>query len=174
MKRRLFNLLALSSLLVFVAAAALWVWSYWRWNLWRLHPDSRNYYSLVFDSGRVGLIVTTYDAATPDTTWWGRGWNWTRNHRSPLPVPQAAQSVWDRMGFHYGDLPSVRGRAFRERVLVAPGWLPAAVTAPIPAAWVVNLLRRRARLAVGRCPQCGYDLRATPDRCPECGKAARS
>ena len=28
--------------------------------------------------------------------------------------------------------------------------------------------RRRTRHA-GTCPECGYDLRATPGRCPECG-----
>ena len=34
--------------------------------------------------------------------------------------------------------------------------------------------RRRLvrRVVAGRCPACGYDLRATPGRCPECGRAA--
>jgi hypothetical protein len=31
------------------------------------------------------------------------------------------------------------------------------------------MLRRSRRLSKGRCPECGYDIRATRDRCPECG-----
>ncbi len=34
----------------------------------------------------------------------------------------------------------------------------------------ISALIRRRRRSKGQCPQCGYDLRATPDQCPECGQ----
>jgi hypothetical protein len=36
-------------------------------------------------------------------------------------------------------------------------------------AWPAIALARRRKRKQGTCPQCGYDLRATPERCPECG-----
>jgi hypothetical protein len=35
---------------------------------------------------------------------------------------------------------------------------------------LLNLYRRKSRLASSLCPFCGYDLRASPTLCPECGK----
>ena len=43
-----------------------------------------------------------------------------------------------------------------------------------PTIWLLRFLgarRRNARLRGGRCPVCGYDLRAATTRCPECGTA---
>jgi hypothetical protein len=62
-------------------------------------------------------------------------------------------------------------------LLLVPRWLMVAATGLLPVLWLTSVYlnrlecRRRATIAAGRCPACGYDCRATPERCPECGNA---
>ena len=62
------------------------------------------------------------------------------------------------------------------RSLILPWWLVAACFAFLPSRWVYHWWRQkvvRARIDEARCPDCGYDMRATPGRCPECGAAPK-
>jgi hypothetical protein len=46
-------------------------------------------------------------------------------------------------------------------------WLVFAASSILPIVWVRHCVRERSRTCQGRCPTCGYDLRATPDRASE-------
>ena len=77
-----------------------------------------------------------------------------------------------RLNFDGGD----RG-VVRINEVYLPLWagvVPAGVVFLTMIGVVVRQGRRARRHAFGRCPACGYDLRATPGRCPECGTAAAS
>jgi hypothetical protein len=54
--------------------------------------------------------------------------------------------------------------------LVAPAWFVLVVSLVLPLRWVDAWRKRRKTFGPGRCPSCGYDMRATPERCPECGR----
>src|SRR4051812_27661429 len=71
------------------------------------------------------------------------------------------------------------GSAFRvtEWTLGLPHWFLIALAALPPAWWTRGAFFRRlarVRNIAGLCPQCGYDLRATPGRCPECGAGRKT
>jgi hypothetical protein len=57
----------------------------------------------------------------------------------------------------------------RARSIALPYWAIAVAFCILPGIVLLRFIRHTHRSRVGRCPSCGYDLRATPDRCPECG-----
>jgi hypothetical protein len=56
-----------------------------------------------------------------------------------------------------------------ESSVTVPHWFLIAALSIAPLAWATGLWRDRKRYPKGHCPNCGYDLRASPQRCPECG-----
>jgi hypothetical protein len=176
MKRRLLNLLTVLSLLLFLITVMLWFRSF----------RSFDQYCWVDDAtGREDEVVLLYGGVHV-----ARVENMAtlaRNARLELPTGWTATPLqsfgrapsFDWQFFYGGRLVVERLRFLSFQWLTAtpgttaalwsvriPLWLPASVSAVLPALWLSKRLRRRRR---GLCRVCGYDLRATPDRCPECG-----
>jgi hypothetical protein len=60
----------------------------------------------------------------------------------------------------------------RIRHVLISWWMVMAPALVLPAVALARRYARRRRVVAGRCGECGYDLRASPDRCPECGTPA--
>ena len=184
--RRLLALAAALSLLLCLAMAVLWarskttadsVWSGHSTAsggvLWRLHSAG----------GRVSYEYATFD-----------------NQGRPTPPSRRPEMVFDIQPIRGSSAAENRSldQSYRRRsghaaggfglvwqhqsppwttrvAAMAPYWFFVLLTLPGPCLWLASYLRRRRdrrRRAAGRCPSCGYDLRATPERCPECGAPA--
>ena len=157
-KRRLVTLAAAVSLLLCVATVALWVRSYCRLDSTSYvfdRPPSVSTPSVSIHSlrGRVELVALSFKNRAPPEFSFESG-----------PARQYALVSEARgfLGFYWVTVDSTR-------VITFPHWFLALLLALLPALHLRALFRSRGRDRAGRCPRCGYDVRATPGRCPECG-----
>lgn len=192
MKRRLLNLLTVGSLLLCLAVPALWIRSYRKTDGVALFtgphsiPDGRVFapgFQVVSKSGR--LLIRRDPWLEIDTASWrprvrGRVWTsagsadwaldrrWTQDVIDYVVREAKGQSV-PRISAPGGFAITAFSRSHWSAAV--PLGVPLTIAALLPIARVVGTVGRRRRRR-GRCNDCGYDLRATPERCPECGTAA--
>ena len=155
MIRRLLNLLTAVSLMGCVLAAVLWGRSLLVHDV--VQVFGRGHWVIVHSSAGVLSVFDNEQIASRRATW---------EVQPGQPVPGVG-AVWRSLyafDVHGGD-PSSPGVT-----VTFPWWTVVALLALLPAG---RLYWRRVerRRGIGRCPSCGYDLRATPERCPECGWA---
>jgi hypothetical protein len=191
LRRILLNAATALSLLLCVATVALWVRSRGHLDVAALRVTPAQTWFLVSDGGWLSVEsqrITHHEVEpwTLDTSGYGEfraridrefgssGYNHrygggvdvTRTHG--IPGFEWFNEDWETLRFDRDEpVFTFEHRGVRARYGPMAGLL---ALGPL-AAGIRRASRRRRRLA-GRCPACGYDLRATPDRCPECGRAA--
>jgi hypothetical protein len=174
MTRRPLNLLTVLSLLLCVAAVALWVrsWGHKAVIAW-VQPEYM--VDVRYTDGVLGVSVARDSLLHVYVP--GRLYGLSLNRRPFNPGLDRATFSYNGWGFGLHRLntvgPPPRGQwrtgGRRLWIVYLPGWLPVLLLAVPPAVWVARRTRSARRCRTGLCPVCGYDLRATPGRCPECG-----
>jgi hypothetical protein len=110
--------------------------------------------------------VSSFQLSAPD--WWDRdGLYAGASAAHPVHSPDGAFNAW---GFHFHRLKQPISYMLEHTIVAVPLWLVIMVLAAYPTFEIVRHRRRRIRGDTCRCPDCGYDIRATPHRCPECGR----
>ena len=185
MRRRLFNITAVISLLLGVAVVGLWVRGRFAADYLTLRlPYSE--WTAMHGEGLLRIARMELDFSTPqymlDDGLTVRPpsprWEWTRESVLPDELadvivrndPKPWPARWSPLRIDRG-MPS---RWFSDSPPFAEGWqatvsdwVLALLAVLLPAWWIIR--RRGRRVREGYCRVCGYDLRASKERCPECG-----
>jgi len=192
MRRKLFNFAAVVSLILLLATAVAWPWSYvsraavgWGGASTRDgggDGERARRVQLILEQGRFGVL---YVASLDPEPVAGRPWYRSDRHRAALYDAWAPYSSDWRQGG--GRFPALTGftlgrhsdnaapPTYWSHWVIMPFWPVALACAPLPVVRlgrVRSARRARRREAKGLCPACGYDLRASPSGCPECGMTA--
>ncbi len=175
MKRRLFDILAAVSLVLWLLALGCFI-------------RSAGYgYIDGFAFSRGGRFVTVESLGDHIFVRWVTGWSghqpltWTANDIRRLPTGPSISNVrgttrgWGIWVLSGGGQVYGPGMPFSAPLPMcgfAVNWVLLLIPMLIlPVLWLFALIRRRRRFRSGMCRACGYDLRAhhPGQRCPECG-----
>jgi hypothetical protein len=174
-KLSLLKVLQTLFLACFVSILVLWIASYYgdrREVRWRDSNGDSHWIASSHGELQYGLTGEWKNGAGP--SWY------PASELTPALLAAPPPTLLNKLGF---------GLTYTANLRLPPGWRPgqAESYALFRTIWIpywfisfpflimgVSIIARRLkrRLRSGRsggCPQCGYDLRATPDRCPECG-----
>jgi hypothetical protein len=179
-RRFILNAATVISLLLCAGVVGLWVRSYWTTDfLIRSHASQQQRGDiaeevsnrLVLASGRGTLMGEMHVITFPSILKSQKAPKWEWRHDANGPV-YFEGTAWDHVGLlwhHELDVNAKMGVHEENRTIGTPHWLAALLLSLGPLLRLKRRLRYRYLVLSGRCLQCGYDLRATPDRCPECG-----
>jgi hypothetical protein len=156
-RRSILNALTAISLLLLLATLVLWVRTDQFADQLEYRGPDTSYSLTAHSSGIVYIqfrhhIPVSLEPGQMVSTDWRERWHYDRVNQG-----------YKGNGFIFQ-----KSAAFEFYNFGLPYWLILIMTALLPAARLTSRLRGK-RHRSGLCPQCGYDLRATPDRCPECG-----
>jgi hypothetical protein len=190
MRRRLLDVVAGLSLLLCAVLVVMWVRSWFVGDSWiwlyvavadeRTEESSHRFIKSGWGRLHVGTSWDLAGTGTATPRAWHHGYvgHFARGRAGPESTMRAGTPWWARLGVFWYHWPArtMAGKLVRvERGVEARYWVLVAATAAMPLSRLGGWMHRRRvrrRVALGLCPRCGYDLRATPGRCPECGDAA--
>jgi hypothetical protein len=157
-----FNIIAGVSLVLCAAMVVLWVRSYWVNDSFTRASSDGGRHAVASSPGHLVLMRQRLARGSSSRI------NTPTGYRSSPAVRDNAGALrpnWSFLGFRYTAINFFGVVVF---ALEIPLWVLTLPTALFPPA-LSYLRRRRKRHRRGLCPNCSYDLRASPDRCPECG-----
>jgi hypothetical protein len=183
MRRILFAIAAVVSVICFVAACILWARSFYVQDTasacdFTVHPDC-DLVKVWRVSSCLGGLKIERDTDSFKSGDGVRLQGWKRGTYSPTLYPffgtisiipgRNHRTLYQRLGFDIynwseGTPPSII------QGVILPYWFVAVLFGFLSPVLILKW-RMHRRILAGCCSRCGYDLRATPDRCPECGTA---
>jgi hypothetical protein len=166
LRRWLFTPLIALYMLLCLTTATLWARGYFVWDQTYVWPNARPFYIPYMWRLNIGngMCMISWDPVLGPDHKTPPAWHWRHRTFPPSNLPSL---ITDRRGLLYFYNVQWPG-PFGANLHIPFHTLAFPLTIPL-ATWLWRIYKRRRRFPSGSCPNCGYDLRATPHRCPECG-----